>query len=58
MAPTPENASARLPRLDDMVSREFGKCARRFDAQAIACTRGLHTSLFIQRFKQGLLGRP
>ncbi len=39
------------------VSNEFDRCARSFESQANACTRGLHTALFIQRFKQGLLGR-
>lgn len=39
------------------ISNEFGRCARSFESQASACSRGLHTALFIQRFKQGLLGR-
>jgi hypothetical protein len=43
--------------IDAHVSNEFERCARSFESQASACARGLHTALFIQRFKQGLLGR-
>ena len=33
------------------IANEFGRCARSFESQASACSRGLHTALFIQRFK-------
>lgn len=34
---------------------EFSKTARSFDVQAATLKRGLHTALFVQQFKKGLL---
>jgi len=53
----PSTKEQSIESIDAHVSNEFGRCARSFEAQATACARGLHTTLFIQRFKQGLLGR-
>jgi len=53
----PSTKNQGVDSIEAHLSDEFGRCARSFEAQASACKRGLHTALFIQRFKQGLLGR-
>lgn len=40
-----------------LISKELRRCARSFESQATASVRGLHTALFVHRFKRGLLGR-
>jgi hypothetical protein len=57
MTTASRNPSFKPTSIDRQMSNEFGRCARRFELQADAYTRGLHTALFIQRFKQGLFGR-
>ncbi|WP_285423431.1 MULTISPECIES: hypothetical protein [unclassified Pseudomonas] len=55
MAPSARNRQNLVPQTDDRVADEFDRSARSFESQATALTRGLHTALFIQKFKKGLL---
>ena len=55
MALSAKSPDAALPGVNELIAQGLGSCARSFEMQAVAYTRGLHTALLIRRFKKGLL---